>query len=295
MAVSRGVAVALRSPSTAQAAGEVPVVGVLSAVRHAGESVYGAALRALRDAGLPDLRPWGVDLSGVRAVLAADVPDAGRHGSQTAGPSSMSPRHDGDAEVARLASAVPAVSVAFRPMTRADLPSVVRWVAQPHVRRWWDDEADDLARAERHYRPAIDGDDPTRMWVVEVNGRSVGFVQDYLIGDHPDFALLTARPDAVGFDYAIGEPAWVGRGLGTRLLWEFLRDVVGPHRPDAPEYFAAPDHRNAASLRVLDKLGFERGLWFDEPQSGGRVATVVGCALDVRRVLGRPTRLVTEG
>ena len=37
---------------------------------------------------------------------------------------------------------------------------------------------------------------------------------------------------------------------------------------------------------MLDKLGFARGLWFDEPQRDGRVDTVVGCSLEVRRVLG---------
>jgi RimJ/RimL family protein N-acetyltransferase len=128
------------------------------------------------------------------------------------------------------------------------------------------------------------------MWVVEVNGRSVGFVQDYRIGDHPEYAVLTGRPDAVGLDYAIGEPAWVGRGIGTRMLWVYLRDVVRPHYPDVSACFAAPDHRNAASLRVLDKLGFRQGLWFDEPQPDGRVDTVVGCTLDVCHVLGGPAR-----
>jgi aminoglycoside 6'-N-acetyltransferase len=57
-------------------------------------------------------------------------------------------------------------------------------------------------------------------------------------------------------------------------------------RPAATSYFAAPDHRNAASLRVLAKAGFTPGLWFDEPQEDGTVETVVGCSLDVRRVLG---------
>ena len=70
------------------------------------------------------------------------------------------------------------------------------------------------------------------------------------------------------------------------MLWAFVRDVVVPGYPGARELFAAPDHRNAASLRVLDKLGFTRGLWFDEPRSDGGVDTVVGCTLDVPAVLG---------
>jgi aminoglycoside 6'-N-acetyltransferase len=123
------------------------------------------------------------------------------------------------------------------------------------------------------------------MWVWVVNGRSVGFCQDYRIADHPDYALLSGHPDAVGFDYVIGEPAHVDRGLGTSLLWVFLRDIVVPAYDGVRELFAAPDHRNGRSLRVLEKLGATQGLWFDEPQDGGRVDTVVGCSIDVRRVL----------
>jgi len=184
-----------------------------------------------------------------------------------------------------LAEAARDVSVGFRSMTRADFPDVVRWQREPHVARWWDaDEAPDVAGAERHYGPALDGTDPTRLWVVELNGRSVGFIQDYRIGDHPEYSLLTGEPDAIGFDYAIGEPSWVGKGIGTRVLWTFLRDVVRPHYPQATAYFAAPDHRNSASLHVLEKLGFTQGLWFDEPQVDGSVDTVISYTLDVRAI-----------
>ncbi|RNM16389.1 GNAT family N-acetyltransferase [Nocardioides pocheonensis] len=177
-----------------------------------------------------------------------------------------------------------------RPMTAGDFPEVARWVNQPHVARWWTDfEPSGVRTTEEiaaQYGPALAGDDPTRMWVWEVNGRSVGFSQDYRISDHPEYALLSTRPDAIGVDYALGEPAFVGRGLGTSLLWVFLRDIVWPAYPDALEFFAAPDHRNVVSLRVLAKLGFVPGLWFDEPTPRGGVDTVVGCSLDVAQVIG---------
>jgi aminoglycoside 6'-N-acetyltransferase len=174
-----------------------------------------------------------------------------------------------------------------RPMTPGDFADVSRWVNEPHVARWWDEHRS-LEQVTAYYGRAVRGDDPTRMWIWEVNGRSVGFAQDYRISDHPDYALLTSRPDAVGVDYALGEPAFVGRGLGTSLLWVFLRDIVWPAYAGAAEFFAAPDHRNAASLRVLAKLGFREGVWFDEPGVRGGTDTVVGCSLDVAQVIGRP-------
>ncbi|HET7387546.1 MAG TPA: GNAT family N-acetyltransferase [Nocardioidaceae bacterium] len=266
--------------------------------RQPGEPVYRAVLRELtEETGITAADVWAVDLSGRWAVFAADVaddavvdlidPEHDRYEwlEAPAARARILPSYVAETQVDRVV-AIPRVSLGFRPMSRADLPDVVRWTTAPHVARWWDQESTDLGAAERHYGPAIDGSNPTRMWVLEVNGRSVGFVQDYLIGDHPECALLTARPDAVGFDYAIGDPAWIARGVGTRMLWTFLRDVVRPHYPHAKQFFASPDHRNAASLRVLDKLGFARGTWFDEPQRNGRVDTLVGCCLDVPRVFG---------
>lgn len=175
--------------------------------------------------------------------------------------------------------------VAVRAMTRGDLPEVVRWRQSEHLHRWWASDGEPtMERITGQYGPSVDGMTPTRMWIAEVNGRSVGFVQDYRVGDYPEYAVLGPDPAAIGVDYALAEE-WSGRGLGVRVLWAWM--LRARHRfPEATAYFAAPDHRNAASLRVLAKLGFTEGLWFDEPQQDGSVDTVVGCTLDVRRVLG---------
>lgn len=175
--------------------------------------------------------------------------------------------------------------VAVRAMTRGDLRDLTRWRQSEHVHRWWVADGEPTTdRIEAQYGPQIDGMTPTRMWVAEINGRSVGFLQDYRIGDYPEYAVLGPDPDAIGVDYALSEE-WSGRGFGARVLWVWM--ARARHRfPEATTFFAAPDHRNAASLRMLAKAGFCEGLWFDEPRDDGTVDTVVGCTLDVGRVLG---------
>ena len=176
--------------------------------------------------------------------------------------------------------------VALRPATLGDLPALVRWRQHEHVHRWWaSDGAPTPERVRAQYAPEIAGETPTMLWIVEVNGRSVGFLQDYRLRDYPEYAVLTPDPEAIGVDYAIGEPGWVGRGVGTCLLWRWLLSLHDRY-PGAATAFAAPDHRNTASLRVLAKVGFRSGTWFDEPQPDGSVATVVGCTLHLQRVLG---------
>jgi RimJ/RimL family protein N-acetyltransferase len=183
-------------------------------------------------------------------------------------------------------SSDPMPVVALRPMTRGDLPHLVRWLNAEQVHRWYAVDGEPTPEwVTENYGPDIDGKTPVTFWVIEVNGRSIGFCQDYRISDQPDYALLTPDPDAIGFDYAIGEPAFVGRGIGSRMAWVWLSSI--PRRyPGATACFAAPDHRNAASLRMLAKVGFEQGTWFDEPQTDGSTTTMVGCSLDLRRVLG---------
>jgi aminoglycoside 6'-N-acetyltransferase len=176
--------------------------------------------------------------------------------------------------------------VALRPMTHADFGDLLRWRREPHVACWFAETGPvtpDLI--EQRYGPRIRGDDPTRMFVVTVDERPVGFLQDYRIKDHPGFAVLAPEPDAIGVDYSIGEPTWIRRGVGLRMLRRWF-DVARAGYPDAATYFAAPDHRNIASRRLLLKAGFVEGIWFDEPQRDGSTATVVGHCLDVPSVLG---------
>ena len=162
--------------------------------------------------------------------------------------------------------------IAIRAMTRGDLDDVVAWRASPRSSAGGRRASSATpTRSSAKYAERIDGMSPTRMWVVEVNGRSVGFVQDYRIGDYPDYAVLGPDPDAIGVDYAIGADLWRGRGLGQRMLWAWMLRAR-TRFPEATTYFAAPDHRNAASLRILAKAGFTEGLWFDEPQEDGRPA-----------------------
>ena len=147
-----------------------------------------------------------------------------------------------------------------------------------------DGDTGDVAAAERRYGARIDGTDPTRLWVLEVNGRSVGGSRTTGSATTPTTRCSPAAPTRSASTTRSAPRRSSAAASGRERCGCTCATSCGGY-PDAGEFFA-PDHRNAASLRVLDKLGFARGLWFDEPQRDEQVDTVVGCSLEVRRVLG---------
>jgi aminoglycoside 6'-N-acetyltransferase len=138
-------------------------------------------------------------------------------------------------------------------MNEADLAVVSTWIARPHVARWWQEDAS-LAAVRARYLPAIRGDEPTQMLIAEHDGAPIGFAQWYGWDDEPDAPEYGALAGEVGIDYAIGEAAACGRGVGTVLVAALVA-LVRAQRPGA-SVLTGPEQSNVASCRVLEKNGF---------------------------------------
>jgi aminoglycoside 6'-N-acetyltransferase len=144
----------------------------------------------------------------------------------------------------------------LRPMAAADLPAVEAWLRLPHVARWWtpDTTAEaEIAKYRERVRP--DSEPATHMLTVTLDGTPVGWCQWYRWADYPaDAQAIGARGGEIGIDYAIGDPAQVGRGVGTALIAALTTEIRGRH-PGAG-ILTGPDAANVASRRVLEKNGF---------------------------------------
>jgi aminoglycoside 6'-N-acetyltransferase len=140
-------------------------------------------------------------------------------------------------------------------MDTADLGLVEAWLRDPEVARWYvagssiEDELDEL-------RQCVAGDEQTEALIVTGPGGSIGWCQWYLCDDYPDHAAgVGASPGDAGIDYAIGDPASRGRGVGTALITALVAYIRQRH-PDAG-VVADPEASNVASRRVLEKNGFQ--------------------------------------
>jgi aminoglycoside 6'-N-acetyltransferase len=161
--------------------------------------------------------------------------------------------------------------IELRPMTSDDLPRVARWLREPHVARWWDTAVE--AEVEK-YRGRLGADSRVRMLTIlerrDGPASPIGWCEWYPYDGDPDgAAVVGAAPGECGFDYAIGEPAAIGRGLGTELIPALIAEVH--HRYPGCGLIVDPDAANTPSRRVLELAGFtfvELRPWPDGSGSG---------------------------
>jgi aminoglycoside 6'-N-acetyltransferase len=157
------------------------------------------------------------------------------------------------------------VKLSFRRVRREDFRLLSLWFSQSHVEPWWG-EAYDLESIELRYGPAVDGADPTELFIVEVDSEPVAFAQLYLLDDNPAWKRSLAPAGtfdhAAGIDYLIGEEAATGKGLGPRVIDRLVENAWEEDR-DLQLVVVTVGQANRRSWRALEKAGFER-VWAGE-------------------------------
>lgn len=144
----------------------------------------------------------------------------------------------------------------FRALADADIPAMQRWLEDPDVAAWYHEDSTELSYLREHYAPVIAGEEPTRGFIILLDGRDAGYIQAYVIDDHPDYARqIGVDPGAVGIDLFLGE-AWArNRGLGAVVLRAFLREIVFGEM-GAEIAIIAPEPANGRAIRSYGRAGF---------------------------------------
>ena len=146
--------------------------------------------------------------------------------------------------------------IGFRALDFADLPLMRRWLNRNHVARWWPGWPT-LEQVRAKYAPRINRADSTRCFIIELGARPVGYIQCYY--DAADSAALRKFVDdvehAAGVDLFIGEQELLYRGVGPRIIGEFLREVVFADAT-ITSCIIDPARNNAAAIRAYEKAGF---------------------------------------
>ncbi len=134
------------------------------------------------------------------------------------------------------------------------------WLHRPHVARWWGDPQLALESSLRC--------SPENHAVIVADGAPVG----YLCWQTPpqnelEVAGLTDLPeDLVDVDVFIGEPEFMGRGVGPRSLGLLL--ARWRLDPSVTLAGVGTSVSNERAIRAFEKAGFRRFREFQDPEFG---------------------------
>lgn len=136
----------------------------------------------------------------------------------------------------------------FRDVRREDFPLLGRWLAEPHVAKWWGEPAEELVGIEEAMMSV-----ETRPLIVELDGMPIAYLQCYdphLEEDHP---YQDQPPGTLGIDISIGDPNLTGRGHGSAIIRQFCAELFAT---GAARIVIDPDPENAQAIRAYEKAGF---------------------------------------
>jgi aminoglycoside 6'-N-acetyltransferase len=146
----------------------------------------------------------------------------------------------------------------FQRLTRDDFGLLGRWLAEPHVARWWNHDPSPEA-VEGDFGDTVDGLEPAEDYLAIIDGTPVGLIQYCLFNDYPEYVdemadVYPVGDGAASIDYLIGDPTRVGEGLGTAMIAQFVARVWA--ETTATHIVVPVNSANTASWRALLKAGF---------------------------------------
>jgi RimJ/RimL family protein N-acetyltransferase len=143
----------------------------------------------------------------------------------------------------------------FLPLSEEHIPLLWRWLEEPHVAEYWQEpDCRDQSQLQDKFLSKL----PLRgvyPFILYVAGTPIGYFQYYEAqkvggGWWPD-----ASAGTIGIDQFIGDPKFIGRGLGTKAIRKFAQMILASTA--AQEIITDPDPFNERAINTYKKCGFE--------------------------------------
>ncbi|GGO20754.1 GNAT family N-acetyltransferase [Deinococcus humi] len=143
--------------------------------------------------------------------------------------------------------------ITFELLSEAHLPTLTRWLPQPHVRAFWDDRERDVAAVRAPYcRPGRE----VPGFVFSLDGWAAGFIQSqHITPGHGFYSWAASDGETWAIDVLIGDAELTGQGWGPQVIRTFVGKLRA-ERPALRRVLIDPASENTRAVRACVKVGF---------------------------------------
>lgn len=141
----------------------------------------------------------------------------------------------------------------FESVTDEHIDLLHTWLNTPHVSKVWDGPQS-IEAVRSKYRDKMKSD-WQHMYIVSTNGRPFGYIQSYRAARVGEGWWSDATETTVGIDQFVGEPDFLGKGLGTKMVKEFSDWLL--QQSDVTTIITDPDPTNFRAISCYRKAGFK--------------------------------------
>lgn len=162
------------------------------------------------------------------------------------------------------------MKISFKSLCEVDFILLLEWLEAPHVKAWWDKDIEwtpDLIRENFDYVKGYKLDNGVAKAIsariIYVDNTPIGYIQFYSAHEFDSSKSLTGLPSSLaGFDIFIGDEQYVNRGIGSKVMVQFLKEHGGSYT----HVFVDPESTNLAAIRAYEKSGFKK--FKNQPDTG---------------------------
>ncbi len=144
--------------------------------------------------------------------------------------------------------------IQFKKLQNSHLNLLHQWLNQPRIAQVWDGPVS-IDQVLGHYFSRKDKN--VQRFIPYIGNVPIGFVQSYWATKCGDGWWENEHDDgAVGIDFFMGASEYLGKGLGTEMIKEFVRMLAA--NPAVTKIISDPTPDNVRSIRCLENVGFQR-------------------------------------
>src|SRR5580704_1069989 len=122
--------------------------------------------------------------------------------------------------------------ISFRALEERDLTLLAEWLNRPHLRRFYQFAPTTPEAVAAKYGSYIRGEVPTHGNLALLGGAPFGYLQCYRVADWPDWQAVVQTTEGISIDLFIADPDLIGRGLGRRMLAQYVETIAFSLYPD---------------------------------------------------------------